>query len=279
MERLTKRLPGGLVAPLACIGDKDYDITYVIQTLAERLADYEDTGLTPEQVAGLINTKQSGGNTMATLTKRVQTDIGWGTITTEAKNGRLTQFLQERDEITFICKDGAARTAVAAKVTDTGVLFAMKEITADRPMYNRFPGKLLSWAESDERQVMNTKDLTMLPDDLVAEITPRRIVQLIGGEEVVTEDKLWAFSATELFGRGGRRTESDGPGEEQLPIFKTEADRVKNYNGETWWYNTRSPLASSTTLFCAVYHGGNAYSSGAALAHGVAFGFMIGNAI
>ena len=213
---------------------------------------------------------------MATLTKRVQTDIGWDTITTEAQNGRLTQFLQERDEITFICKDGIARTAVAAKVTDTGVLFAMKEITDERPMYRRFPGKLLSWAESDERQVMNTKDLAMLPDDLVAEIAPRRIVQLIGGEEVVTEDKLWAFSATELFGRGGRNTESDGPGEEQLPIFKTEADRVKNYNGETWWYNTRSPLASSTTTFCATSTNGVARSNGATTAYGVAFGFMIG---
>lgn len=213
---------------------------------------------------------------MATLTKRVQTDIGWDTITTEAQNGRLTQFLQERDEITFICKDGIARTAVAAKVTDTGVLFAMKEITDERPMYRRFPGKLLSWAESDERQVMNTEDLAMLPDDLVAEIAPRRIVQLIGGEEVVTEDKLWAFSATELFGRGGRHTESDGPGEEQLPIFKTEADRVKNYNGETWWYNTRSPLASSTTTFCAVSIYGGAGSNHATAAYGVAFGFMIG---
>ena len=33
---------------------------------------------------------------MATLTKRVQTDIGWDTITTEAQNGRLTQFLLRR---------------------------------------------------------------------------------------------------------------------------------------------------------------------------------------
>lgn len=212
----------------------------------------------------------------AVMRKWKQVPVNWHDITIEAQQGRLTQFLQERDEITFICKDGIGRTAVAAKVTDTGVLFAMKEITDERPMYRRFPGKLLSWAESDERQVMNTEDLAMLPDDLVAEIAPRRIVQLIGGEEVVTEDKLWAFSATELFGRGGRHTESDGPGEEQLPIFKTEADRVKNYNGETWWYNTRSPLASSTTAFCYVTSSGSANSDVATTAYGVAFGFMIG---
>ena len=215
----------------------------------------------------------------AVMRKWKQVPVNWHDITVEAQQGRLTQFLEEHDEITYIGKDGIAQTVVAAKVTDTGALFIVKDLPARRPMYNRLPGKLLSWAESDDRKTMNTEDLALLPDDLVAEITPRRIVQLIGGEEVVTEDKLWAFSATELFGRGGRRTESDGPGEEQLPIFKTEADRVKNYNGETWWYNTRSPLASSTTTFCAVSSNGLAYSILATNAGGVAFGFMIGNAI
>ena len=215
----------------------------------------------------------------AVMRKWKQVPVNWHDITVEAQQGRLTQFLQERDEITFICKDGIARTAVAAKVTDTGVLFAMKEITDERPMYRRFPGKLLSWAESDDRKIMNTEDLALLPDDLVAEITPRRIVQLIGGEEVVTEDKLWRPSATEMFGRGEWGTECDGPDEEQLPIFKTEADRVKNFNGETWWYATRSPLASSTTTFCATNHYGTAYSHSATTANGVAFGFLIGSMI
>lgn len=213
----------------------------------------------------------------AILTKRIKKPFDWAEIAEAAQHGTLTQLLEERDEVTFTCTDGVARTAVAAKVTDTGVLFAMTEIHTERPMYQRFPGKLLSWAESDERKTMNTEDLAMLPDDLVAAIAPRRIVQRIGGEEVVTEDKLWAFSATELFGRGGRHTESDGPGEEQLPIFKTEADRVKNYKGETWWYNTRSPLASSTTTVCGVGSGGFAGSYNAAGAYGVAFGFLIGS--
>lgn len=215
----------------------------------------------------------------AVMRKWKQVPVSWHDITVEAQNGRLTQFLQERDEITFIGKDGIARTVVAAKVTDTGALFVMSEIRNSRPMYHRLTGKLLSWAESDERKTMNTEDLALLPDDLVTEITPRRIVQIIGGEEVVTEDKLWAFSATELFGRGTWGTESDGPGEEQLPIFKTEVDRVKNYNGKTWWYNTRSPLASSTTHFCPVNINGRSFSYIANYSIGVVFGFLIGSMI
>lgn len=215
----------------------------------------------------------------AILRKWKQESINWHDLTTQAKLGHLQEHLQEQDEITYIDKGGIARTAVAAKVTPTGALFIAKDLPARRPMYDRLPGKLLSWAESDDRRIMNTEDLAMLPDDLVAEITPRRIVQLIGGEEVVAEDKLWRPSATEMFGRGEWGTECDGPDEEQLPIFKTEADRCKNFNGVTWWYFTRSPLSSSTTVFCNVYGSGGAGSVTAAGAYGVAFGFLIGSQI
>lgn len=215
----------------------------------------------------------------AILRKWKQQSIDWHDLTTQAKLGHLQEHLQEQDEITYIDKGGIARTAVAAKVTPTGALFIAKDLPARRPMYDRLPGKLLSWAESDDRRIMNTEDLAMLPDDLVAEITPRRIVQLIGGEEVVAEDKLWRPSATEMFGRGEWGTECDGPDEEQLPIFKTEADRCKNFNGETWWYFTRSPLSSSTTNFCYVYNNGTAGSDNATGANGVAFGFLIGSQI
>ena len=215
----------------------------------------------------------------AVMRKWKQVPVNWHDITVEAQQGRLTQFLEERDEITYIGKDGIAQTVVAAKVTDTGALFIAKDLPARRPMYNCLPGKLLSWAESDDRKIMNTEDLALLPDDLVAEITPRRIVQLIGGEEVVTEDKLWRPSETEMFGRGEWGTECDGPDEEQLPIFKTEADRVKNFNGETWWYATRSPLSSSSTNFCHVNLNGTATNTNATGSIGVAFGFLIGSMI
>lgn len=208
-----------------------------------------------------------------------QVPISWHELTVVAGNGSLREFLGEGDEIVFEDKNGVTRTVVAAKVTGTGALFITKDLHDRRPMYNRLPGKLLSWAECDDREIMNTEDLATLPDDLVAEITPRRIVQLIGGEEVVTEDKLWRPSGTEMFGRGEWGTECDGPDEEQLPIFKTGAGRVKNLGDKEWWYAIRSPLPSSTTHFCTVNNVGLAVSTTAPVAYGVAFGFLIGSQI
>ena len=126
-------------------------------------------------------------------------------------------------------------------MTPTGALFILKDIAFDRKMYDSLDGSLLSWEGSDLRRELNTVELANLPDDLAAEITPRKITQVIAGGSITTEDKLWVPSATELFGKGHRYAACDGPDEEQLPIFKTEGDRVKDMDGETWWYWLRSP--------------------------------------
>lgn len=199
----------------------------------------------------------------------------WALFGEAAKHGTLLHFLQEREEITFTDKAGNERTAVAAKVTPTGALLILKDIVNEAPVKKHLDGKLLNWRDCDLRGRLNGEYLAALPDELAALITPRKITQVIGGETIVTEDKLWLPSATELFGKGGRRTECDGPDEERLPIFETEGDRVKCLNGETWWYWTRSPLSSSTTTWCSVHSGGGANSNTATIAIGVAFGFMI----
>lgn len=215
----------------------------------------------------------------AILKKWKQAPIDWHDLTTQARLGKLQEHLREKDEITYIDKGGIARTAVAAKVTPTGALFVLKDVTFDRKMYDSLDGSLLSWEGSDLRRELNTVELANLPDDLVAEITPRKITQVIAGGTITTEDKLWVPSATELFGKGHRYAACDGPDEEQLPIFKTEGDRVKDMDGETWWYWTRSPLSSSATTFCYVHSNGFAYSYLATVSHGVAFGFLIGSQI
>ena len=208
-----------------------------------------------------------------------QASVEWSDLSAQAKLGHLHEHLQQEDEITYIDKGGIARTAVAAKVWPTGALFVQKDIDHDRKMYDHLDGSLLSWEGSDLRRDLNTVDLANLPDDLAAEITPRKITQVIAGGTITTEDKLWVPSATELFGKSHRYAACDGPDEEQLPIFKTEGDRVKDMDGETWWYWTRSPLSSSTTNFCSVHGNGGATSTNATTAYGVAFGFLIGSEI
>ena len=62
MERLTERFDNGQAAVMGCVENCKYDYKYCrnhyedcpeINRLYERLAEYEDTGLTPEQIREL----------------------------------------------------------------------------------------------------------------------------------------------------------------------------------------------------------------------------------
>ena len=200
----------------------------------------------------------------------------WREIIAGISSCTLDEILGVRDELTFTDKAGNERTAVVAKAGKTGALLILKDVVNEAPIKKPLDGKLLNWRDCDLRGRLNSEYLAALPDELAALITPRTITQVIGGETIVTEDKLWLPSATELFGKDGWYAECDGPDEEQLPAFVTERDRVKCLGDETWWYWTRSPLSSSTTYWCSVYSNGNATSSNATVAGGVAFGFKIG---
>lgn len=215
----------------------------------------------------------------ATIRKWKKESIEWAELAAHAESGQLQEHLQERDEITYTDKNGDSRTVVAAKVTPNGALFILKDMAYEARIRDRLDGNDLSWEGADLRRQLNSTDLELLPDDLAAVITPRKITQVIGGKTVVTDDKLWLPSATELFGKGSRYAACDGPDEEQLPIFQTEGDRVKCLNGETWWYWSRSPLSSSASTWCLVGIIGSASSNDASISIGVAFGFLIGSEI
>lgn len=138
-------------------------------------------------------------------------------------------------------------------MTPTGALFVLKDIAFDRKMYDSPDGSLLSWEGSDLRRELNTVELANLPDDLAAEITPRKITQVIAGGSITTEDKLWVPSATELFGKGHRYAACDGPRRGAAAHLQ---DRGRPREG----YGRRNlvvldpfpPLSSSTTVFCLV---------------------------
>lgn len=105
-------------------------------------------------------------------------------------------------------------------------------------------------------------------------ITPRAIRQTIKGEELVTTDLLWLHSATEFFGRKPW-ADGDDPTEEQLPVYKTERDRVKMWNGQTWPHYTRSAYSGNGSDFCLVYTDGTPYNGNADLSRALAPGFWI----
>ena len=63
MERLTKRC-GDAVLIADCI-DGNHDACEVIDILAAKLADYEDTGLTPEEIKAMTSTTELRVNGLA----------------------------------------------------------------------------------------------------------------------------------------------------------------------------------------------------------------------
>lgn len=211
--------------------------------------------------------------TMATIIKQTKEEINWAEIARARELGALDKLLAERDVIRFNLRSGAEAAIMVEKVEPGRAWMGFVDGVAERPMYNRL-ARPVSWKESDARKWCNTDLIQDLPEDLVSIITHRTIRQTIKGEELVTTDLLWLHSVTEFFGRKPW-ADGDDPTEEQLPVYKTERDRVKMWNGETWPHHTRSAYAGSSDTFCLVYTDGTPYYYGADISRAHAPGFWI----
>lgn len=210
---------------------------------------------------------------MATIIKQTKEEINWAEIARARELGALDKLLAERDVIRFNLRSGSEVAIMVEKVEPGRVWMGFVDGVTERPMYNRLE-RPVSWKESDARKWCNTDLVQDLPEELVAIITPRTIRQTIKGEELATTDLLWLHSVTEFFGRESW-ADGDDPTEEQLPVYKTERDRVKMWNEETWPHYTRSAGSGLTHYFCLVHTDGTADGSNASYSWAVAPGFWI----
>ena len=211
--------------------------------------------------------------TMATIIKQTKEEINWAEIARARELGALDKLLAERDVIRFNLRSGTEVAIMVEKVEPGRAWMGFVDGVAERPMYNRLE-RPVSWKESDARKWCNTDLVQDLPEDLVSIITPRTIRQTIKGEELVTTDLLWLHSVTEFFGRKPW-ADGDDPAEEQLPVYKTERDRVKMWNGETWPHHTRSANAGISYFFCRVNADGTPNNYNADTSRALAPGFWI----
>ena len=212
---------------------------------------------------------------MATMIKQTKEEISWEEIARAREMGVLDKLLAERDVIRFNLRSGTEVAIMVEKVEPGRAWMGFVDGVAERPMYERLLVRPVSWKESDARKWCNTDLVQDLPEDLVSIITPRTIRQTVEDKELVTTDLLWLHSATEFFGRRPWAS-GDDPTEEQLPVYKTERDRVKMWNGRTWPHYTRSVNASYSNYFCRVYTDGTAnYNGHADFSWAVAPGFWI----
>ena len=210
---------------------------------------------------------------MATIIKQTKEEISWAEIARARELGALDKLLAERDVIRFNLRSGSEVAIMVEKAESGRAWMGFVEGVTERPMYNRLV-RPVSWKESDARKWCNTDLVQDLPEELVSIITPRTIRQTIKGEELVTTDLLWLHSVTEFFGRKSW-ADGDDPTEEQLPVYKTERDRVKMWNGETWPHYTRSAYSGYSYIFCLVHADGTPSNDTADYSWALAPGFWI----
>ena len=135
------------------------------------------------------------------------------------------------------------------------VIFGFRDLHWRKP-WNERNTNAGGWRDCQLRKDCNGELLSLLPDDLAAMITPRRIVQKIRGREYESLDKLWIPSYTEVFGTDRGVDQTGDVGDVQFDFFKIKRNRVKFFRDEPYYYALRSPFVAHTTYFWSVYNYG-----------------------
>lgn len=196
----------------------------------------------------------------------------WAELKEAAEAGTIDKIIKSGDVIPFTLKTGE-EVAVRATRDESGKLFfVLEDCLEDEHAMNKQNTTKGGWAACEMRKHLNKTIFALLPDELQAVIAPTKIVQVVDGERVETDDKLFLLSRTQVFGKGAWSERE--PEDTQLDCFKREKDRVKECgdNG-TWFWWLRS--ATSTSNFYIVGSGGNYSYASANYSYGVALGFCL----
>lgn len=210
------------------------------------------------------------------ITRRYTARSRWEDVAKQIAAGN-DGYLSVGDEIGCTFKNG---TEVVLQVLalnpyePDSVVFGIRDIHW-RKAWNDRDTNAGGWRDCKMRQYFNNDLLNLLPDDLVAVITPRKIVQRIGGVNYESLDKLWAYSYTEVNGADRGTDRTGDVGDVQFEFFKKKQNRVKFMNGEPYYHATRSPSAASATYFWIVGNGGNVNFNYAVNSNGVCPCFII----
>lgn len=154
------------------------------------------------------------------------------------------------------------------------VIFGFRDLHWRKP-WNERNTNAGGWRDCQLRKDCNGELLSLLPDDLAAMITPRRIVQKIRGREYESVDKLWIPSYTEVFGTDRGVDQTGDVGDVQFDFFKIKRNRVKFFRDEPYYYALRSPYVTYATYFWNVHYYGYMGGNNASNSYGVCPCFSI----
>ena len=196
----------------------------------------------------------------------------WAELKAAAEAGTIGELIQSGDLIPFNLKTGEEVAVRATRDGNGKMFFVLEDCLEDEHAMNKQNTTKGGWAACDMRKYLNKTVFALLPDDLQAVIAPTKIVQIVDGERVETEDKLFLFSRTQVFGKGAWSERE--PEDTQLECFRREKGRVKECgdNG-TWFWWLRS--ANGYNVFNYVSSSGSYDSGSAHTSCGVALGFCL----
>ena len=188
--------------------------------------------------------------------------------------------LSSGDVIAITLKSGERVELEVAHDESGKRFFVFRDCLKDAHAMNPTNANAGGWRDSDMRRYAQ-QVFELLPDDLRAAIVPTKIVQVLNGERIECEDRLFCLSHTQVFGNGGNeRLKAMEPEDSQLDIYKRRRNRVKEYGDGSrnrlycyWWL--RSPNTGYATAFGSVTSEGYGSNSYAGNSLGVCFGFCI----
>lgn len=210
-------------------------------------------------------------------THEIEIPENWKRLKAKAEAGNIGTYLKSGDKFPITLKTGEEVTLVVTFDQNGKLYFVMDNCLNKPRQMNSTPTNKGGWAASDLRKIANSEIFDSLPDELQEVIVPTKIVQILDGERVECEDRLFCLSYTQIAGNTWPEMNEHEPEDSQLDIFNTERSRVKEcgeYGTYPWW--ERSPSVNYSSYFVYCNSNGNANGNyGASGRYGVCLGFCI----
>lgn len=179
------------------------------------------------------------------------------------------------DELEILLTNGeTAAVTFAGFIGQDRGRFIFSDCLGERHVMNNGPTNEGGYFKSEGRRHVLEDLLPLLPEELRTALEPHNIMERIDGEVVEYKDALWLPSASDVFGDKYQGSWYEDKGhDEQLPIFRLERDRIKESDGETWFWWLRSTYSNNSCSFVHVYADGTVYYNAAHSSLGFAPGF------
>lgn len=204
---------------------------------------------------------------------RTTIETTWAELKAAADAGTIDEIVKSGDLIPFTLKNGEEVVVRAAHDKNGKLFFIFEDCLKDGRAMNETIVAKGGWAACKMRKYLDETVFPLLPDELQSVIAPTKIVQVVNGERVETEDKLFLLSRTQVFGKGYW---SDWePEDAQLNCFLRRKDRIKeqdeNHHPWVWWLRS----VTNYSYFTSVNGNGNYNTYYATCSYGVELGFCL----